>query len=255
MARGNVRPPARYDGAMSRSERLLQLLQVLRRHRTPVSGQALARETGISIRTLYRDIASLQAQGAAITGEAGVGYVMQPGFMLPPLMFGADELDALVLGMRFVAAHGDRTLAHGATNALAKLTAVLPADLRREVDASALLIGAAPHAPAHAVDPDQLRAAIRRERKLRIDYVDPAGTRSQRVVWPYALVYFDLVRVLMCWCELRGAFRNFRTDRIAAAETLIEPYPRHRQALLKEWRRVEVIPDRSILPEIDSSTA
>jgi predicted DNA-binding transcriptional regulator YafY len=132
---------------MSRTERLLELLQVLRRQREPVSGEALARATGVSIRTLYRDIASLQAQGAAITGEAGVGYVMQPGFMLPPLMFGAEELDALVLGMRFVAAHGDRTLAQGATNALAKVMAVLPPALRREVDASALLIGAAPRPP------------------------------------------------------------------------------------------------------------
>jgi predicted DNA-binding transcriptional regulator YafY len=240
---------------MSRSERLLQLLQVLRRHRHPVSGQALARETGISIRTLYRDIASLQAQGAAITGEAGVGYVMQPGFMLPPLMFSPDELDALVLGMRFVAQHGDPTLAQGAANALAKVTAVLPAALRREVDASALLIGAGQQTPAHGIDPDQLRAAIRQERKLRIDYRDPAGSMSQRVVWPYALVYFDLVRVLMCWCELRGAFRNFRTDRIMAAETLPQRYPQHRQALLKEWRRIEFVPERSILPEIDSGAA
>jgi predicted DNA-binding transcriptional regulator YafY len=238
---------------MSRSERLLQLLQVLRRHRAPVSGEALARETGVSIRTLYRDIASLQAQGAAITGEAGVGYVMQPGFMLPPLMFGAEELDAIVLGMRFVAGHGDRALAQGATNALAKLTAVLPPELRREVAASALLIGAGQAMPTQIVEAEQLRAAIRRERKLRIDYRDPAGVLSQRVVWPYALVYFDLVRVLMCWCELRGAFRNFRTDRIIAAETLPERYPRSRQALLKEWRRVEFVPERSILPEIDSS--
>jgi predicted DNA-binding transcriptional regulator YafY len=238
---------------MSRSERLLQLLQVLRRHRHPVSGQALAIETGVSIRTLYRDIASLQAQGAAIEGEAGVGYVMKPGFMLPPLMFGAEELDALVLGMRMVAEHGDRVLAQGATNALAKVSAVLPPDLRREVETSALLIGHGPRAPDHAVEAHQLRAAIRAERKLRIDYRDPAGTLSQRVVWPYALVYFDLVRVVMCWCELRGGFRNFRTDRITAADSLEERYPRRRQALLKEWRRLEFVPERSILPEIDSS--
>jgi len=233
---------------MSRSERLLQLLEVLRRHRHPVSGQALARETGVSIRTLYRDIASLQAQGAAIEGEAGVGYVMKPGFMLPPLMFGADELDALVLGMRMVAQHGDRVLAQGASHALAKLTAVLPPELRREVETSALLIGPGGQAPAHAVEPNQLRAAIRQERKLRIDYRDPAGTLSQRVVWPYALVYFDLVRVVMCWCELRGGFRNFRTDRIEAAEDLNERYPRRRQALLKEWRLLEHVPERSLLP-------
>lgn len=240
---------------MSRAERLLQLLQVLRRHRTPVSGQALARETGVSIRTLYRDIASLQAQGAAIEGEAGVGYQMKPGFMLPPLMFGADELDALVLGIRMVAQHGDTTLAHGATNALAKLEAVLPPALRRELAASALLIGAGRPVLEHAVDIDLLRGAIRTECKLQLGYRAPDGTLSERVVWPYALVYFDLSRVLMCWCELRGAFRNFRTDRIASAALLPERYPRHRQALLAEWRRTEFVPGRNILPEIDSSAA
>jgi predicted DNA-binding transcriptional regulator YafY len=233
---------------MSRSERLLHLLQVLRRHRPPVSGQALARETGVSIRTLYRDIASLQAQGAAITGEAGVGYVMQPGFMLPPLMFGADELDAVVLGMRLVADMGDPALAQGASNALAKLAAVLPPDLRREAETSALLIGFGRPAVAQGAAAAPLRAAIRAERKLSIRYRDPSGTESDRVVWPYALVYFDLTRVLMCWCELRGAFRNFRIDRIAAADMLAERYPRHRQALLKEWRQQEFVPERSILP-------
>ncbi|WP_332879449.1 helix-turn-helix transcriptional regulator [Massilia sp. S19_KUP03_FR1] len=234
---------------MSRSERLLHLLQVLRRHRQPVSGQALARETGVSIRTLYRDIASLQAQGADIAGEAGVGYVMQPGFMLPPLMFGADELDALVLGMRLVADLGDPALAQGAANALAKLAAVLPPELRREAQTSALLPGFGRPAVAQGVvAAAPLRAAIRAERKLSIRYRDPSGTVSERVVWPYALVYFDLTRVLMCWCELRGAFRNFRVDRIAAADTLAERYPRHRQALLKEWRKQEFVPERSMLP-------
>jgi predicted DNA-binding transcriptional regulator YafY len=230
---------------MSRSERLLQLLEALRRHRLPVSGQSLARETGVSIRTLYRDIASLQAQGAAIEGEAGVGYVMKPGFTLPPLMFGAEELDALVLGMRMVAEHGDPVLAKGAAHALAKVSAVLPPELRRELETSALLIGPRGKTPVHAVEAGQLRAAIRHE---RIAYRDPGGTLSERVVWPYALVYFDLVRVVMCWCELREGFRNFRTDRIEAADDLTERYPRRRQALLKEWRLQEHVPERSLLP-------
>jgi len=112
---------------MARSERLLSLLQVLRRYRRPVRGQALAEELGVSIRTLYRDIASLQAQGAMIEGEPGVGYLMKPGFMLPPMMFRSEELDALVLGMRWVADRCDRTLSDGALSALAKIAAVLPA--------------------------------------------------------------------------------------------------------------------------------
>ncbi|HVK93216.1 MAG TPA: YafY family protein [Noviherbaspirillum sp.] len=237
---------------MSRSERLLSLLQVLRHHRRPVSGQALAGEIGVSIRTLYRDIASLQAQGAAIEGEPGVGYVMKPGFMLPPLMFGSEELDALVLGMRWVADRGDRTLANGALSTLAKIAAVLPPELRRELQESALLVGAGQKTSTHSITPDLLRGAIRDERKLQITYGDASGEVSQRVVWPFALVYFDQSRVLMCWCELRGDFRNFRTDRITEAELLETRYPKRRQALLKEWRRSKYVAGRSILPELDS---
>ena len=239
---------------MSRSERLLGLLQVLRRYRQPVSGKALARETGVSIRTLYRDIASLQAQGALIEGAPGVGYLMKPGFTLPPLMFGPEEIDAIVLGMRMVVAHGDYTLAQSAAAALAKIAAVLPVELRRELEASALFIGACNQRVAPALDPDLLRQAIRAERKLRIRYRDQAGEASERVIWPFALVYFDLTRMVMCWCELRAGFRNFRVDRIDEIESLDQRYPKNRQALLAEWRRTEFEPGRSILPETDSMT-
>src|ERR1700680_3098794 len=111
---------------MSRAERLLQLMQVFRRHRYPVSGAALASELGISVRTLYRDIDSLRAQGALIDGEAGVGDVLRPGFMLPPLMFSEEEIEALVLGSRWVADRTDEPLSKAAKSALAKVTAGLP---------------------------------------------------------------------------------------------------------------------------------
>jgi len=239
---------------MSRSERLLDLLQVLRRHRRPVSGLVLAAEIGVSIRTLYRDIASLQAQGAAIEGEPGVGYVMKPGFLLPPMMFQSEELDALVLGMRWVADRGDRSLADGASSALAKIAAVLPPDLRRELDESAMLVSVDTKTTDHLLSPGLLRVAIRTERKLQIAYRDVSGAISRRVVWPFALVYFDQSRVLMCWCELRSDFRNFRSDRITEAELLETRYPKHRQALLKEWRQIdrERANGRRILPETDT---
>ena len=137
---------------MSRATRLFALLDALRRHRRPISGKALAEELGVSIRTLYRDIASLQEQGAAIEGEPGVGYLMKPGFLLPPLMFTAEELEALVLGMRWVAHRGDSSLADPARNVLARIAAVLPPALRYEVEASALLVasGNAEGQGAHA---------------------------------------------------------------------------------------------------------
>ena len=237
---------------MSRAERLIQLLQVLRRYRRPVSGQALADELGVSIRTLYRDIASLQAQGAMIEGEPGIGYVMKPGFMLPPIMFGSEELDALVLGMRWVADRCDKTLSSGALSTLAKIAAVLPSALRRELEESSLLIGAPLKRPTQAVSPDLLRAAVRAERKIELTYVDGNGARSSRVVWPFALVYFDQARVLMGWCELRGDFRNFRTDRILNVEQLAVRYPKRRTTLLREWRKRNEVASRTILPETDS---
>ncbi|MCZ0734256.1 helix-turn-helix transcriptional regulator [Phreatobacter sp. AB_2022a] len=221
---------------MSRSERLLDLLQLLRRYRRPVSGRALAAELGISIRTLYRDIATLQGQGADIEGEPGLGYVLRPGFMLPPLMFSEDEIEALVLGSRWVADRGDRRLGEAARNALAKIGAVLPPDLRGNLETAALLVGPAAAAARETVELGAIRKAIRAERRVVIVYRDGEGRESERTIWPFALSYFDRVRIVLGWCELRAAFRHFRTDRIGSLTTLGSRYPRRRQALLREWR-------------------
>ncbi|MFN3836891.1 MAG: YafY family protein [Brevundimonas sp.] len=221
---------------MSRSERLFDLLNVLRRHRRPVSGRTLADEMGVSLRTLYRDIATLQAQGATIEGEPGVGYVLKPGFMLPPLMFTPEEIEALVLGSRWVADRADPRMRDAALTALGRISAVLPPDLRDEMETSALLVVPGAPFPVDAVDPGLLRKAIRTERRLKLCYCDEAGAASERVVWPFALAFFDRVRLLIAWCELRGDFRSFRTDRIVEAEIQDARYPARRQALMKRWR-------------------
>lgn len=226
--------------AAGRAERLLELLQLLRRHHQPVTGETLARELGVSLRTLYRDIASLQAQGARIDGAAGLGYLMHDGGLLPPLMFGVEELEALALGSRWVARHGDPALAAAAVDALAKIAAVLPPALRQSMADGSLLVGPA---AAPAVDDAAvvrlLRAAMRQQRRLRIGYRDGEGRASERVVWPIALGYFERVRVAVAWCELRGGLRHFRTDRIADGALLPERYPRAKEALLREWREAQ----------------
>jgi predicted DNA-binding transcriptional regulator YafY len=236
---------------MSRSERLFDLLHALRRHSRPVSGKALAGEISVSIRTLYRDIASLQAQGAEIEGEPGVGYILRPGFLLPSLMFPPEEIEALALGARWVAGRADGRLADSALSALARIAAVLPQELRGAIEGSALLVGQGAKAPEDRIAPDLLRKAIRAERKLRLIYRDAAGALSQRIVWPFALAFFERSRVLMGWCELREDFRNFRTDRIEAAELIESRYPKRRQALLKAWRQSERAACGAILPETD----
>lgn len=223
---------------MPRSERLLNLLQTLRRARTAVTGSVLAQELGVSIRTLYRDIASLQSLGAVIVGEPGVGYVLRGGLLLPPLMFTKDEIEALVLGSRWVEKRADPRLASAATDVLTKIAAVLPRDLRQELETSTLLVGPREPLTTEAIDAAVLRKAIRSESKVRITYTDARGANSRRVIWPFAIGYFENARVLVAWCETRKEFRHFRTDRMSQLVELGLRYPRRRQELLKEWRAV-----------------
>ena len=230
---------------MSRTERLLELLQILRRHRAPVAGSTLASDLNVSLRTLYRDIATLQGQGAEIEGEPGLGYVLRPGFMLPPLMFSEEEIEALVLGSRWVHQRADRALADAAANVLAKIGAVLPKDLRDTLDESGLLIGPGDPIAAGDAQLPKIRQAIRTERKIGLSYRDNNGADSKRTIWPFALSFFEKVRVVVAWCELREDYRHFRTDRIVVLNMTEKRYPRRRQAMLKEWRERELTKDAS----------
>ena len=229
---------------MARSQRLLELIQVLRRHRQPVSGQALADELSVSLRTVYRDIQTLIGQGATIDGEAGLGFVLRPGFVLPPLMFSDEELEALVLGLRWVAQRTDASFEHAAMNALAKIAAVLPDDLRNNVEGIGLIA-----VPSRDTDARQdlapIRAAIRSEQMVVLDYADVKGEHTRRTIWPIALAFFENSRVLAAWCELRQDFRHFRIDRIIALHETGQRYPQRRRVLMKQWREIEKIAERT----------
>ena len=224
---------------MSRAERLLSLIEELRRHRRPVSGNTLAEALGVSIRTLYRDIASLRAQGASIDAEPGLGFVLRPGFMLPPLMFPDDEIEALVLGSRWVAERADPRLAQAARNALARLGGALPADVAERLEASHLIVGPSSTPVHETIDLAHVRRAIRAERKLHIAYRDADDRLTERLIWPFLLGFFDGARLVSAWCELRQDIRHFRTDRIASLEETGVRYPRRRHDLLKAWRETD----------------
>ena len=156
-------------------------------------------------------------------------------------MLSEEEIEALVLGTRWVAVHTDPLLAEAARNALAKIHAVLPPALRHELESNALLVPGAGAEPAELVQLATIRQAIRRERKLRIAYRNAAGAESSRIVWPFAVGFFERAQVVAAWCEHRIGFRHFRVDRIAAVQVQEERYPRRRQELLKEWRAAEGI--------------
>jgi predicted DNA-binding transcriptional regulator YafY len=230
---------------VAKAARLLALVQILRRHRRPVVAARLAEALGVSERTIYRDVAALQAQGASIEGEAGLGYVLRPGFLLPPLMFLDEEIEALVLGARMAQEHGDAALANAARDALAKIVHVLPPDLRDLADGVGLLAGPAPVAPPGGVDPAILRDAIRRERKVAIAYTDANGAATRRAIWPLAIGYFRDARVVVAWCETKADFRHFRLDRMGEANVTPDRYPKSRRALLRAWKASQKIADEA----------
>jgi predicted DNA-binding transcriptional regulator YafY len=226
---------------MGRTQRLLTLLDALRRHRRPVTAAALAVELGVSIRTIYRDVQTLIGLGAPVDGEAGLGYMLRGGFFLPPLMFDEDELEALVLGARLVERQGDKALAASAANALSKIAAAAPKNLRDTMADIGIWV---PGRRAETTSLKPLREAIRREHKLTIAYSDEKGATTTRTIWPIALGFFEGRQVAVAWCELRADFRHFRTDRVSDVSQTGQRYPRRRVALVKEWRAKNAIPSR-----------
>ncbi|MFI4974020.1 MAG: helix-turn-helix transcriptional regulator [Caulobacterales bacterium] len=223
---------------MRRTERLFSIIQILRRARAPVTAAAMSQELETSIRTVYRDISELLAQRVPIRGEAGIGYMLDKGFDLPPLMLTPDEIEAAVLGARWVAGRGDAALARAADDLVAKIGAVIPAHLRP------FLLDGVLTTPDHsdrirpdALDVARVRAAIRAQTKITLTYRDEADRETRRVVWPIAIAYYETVRLLAAWCELRQDFRHFRTDRVSGAEFQEERYPGRRDILRSQWRK------------------
>ena len=236
-------PSARYlSPGVSRTERLFDLLQLLRTYHYPVTASKLAKELEVTVRTVYRDIVTLQALGAPVEGAAGVGYILRPGFLLPPLMFNEEEVEAIVLGARWVESRADGRLQQAARSALARISAVLPANLRRNLQDVPLLIGPGKGTPDAEQRLILLRRAIRQQHKVKLKYRSLGGETSERVVWPFALSFFDSARVLVAWCELRTDYRSFRADMIEDAQILAQTYPRNRGQLLQEWKERESIP-------------
>lgn len=222
---------------MARTNRLFELIGIMRVRRTPITAGDLAEALGVSQRSIYRDIDTLRGLGAPILGEAGVGYCLSKGFFLPEFAFSLDELDALALGLAWVQQRADPALAQSSESALAKILAA-------KGDGSAANVGPPALAPAASlserVDPPAaalMRDAIRRQRKASIRYADARGTVSERTIWPIAIVYFDDVRILAAWCEHRSAFRHFRIDRLHEAKMLDERYPGRRQAIMTRWQQ------------------
>ena len=201
---------------MRRADRLFLIIHALRGRRSAITAQQLAQTLQVSLRTVYRDVADLQLSGVPIEGEAGVGYVLRKGADIPPLMFNAEELEALVVGTRFVRAFGGERLGRGATAALLKIEAVLPPELRERSQRTRIFAPQLDNRIESSGLIDTLHAAIEAAQVLRLDYRDGNGEVSTREVEPLALAFWGGSWTLGAWCRLRRDFRSFRPDRIVA---------------------------------------
>ncbi|NUS60946.1 MAG: YafY family transcriptional regulator [Lysobacter sp.] len=202
---------------MRRADRLFLLIHALRGRRAAVPARTLAETLGVSLRTVYRDVADLQVSGVPIEGEAGVGYMLRKGADIPPLMFNADELEALVVGTRFVRAFGGARLGASAKAALLKIEAVLPPELRARSDRSRIFAPEVARMESSGLI-DRLHAAIDTRHVLRLDYRDQDGRTSAREIEPLCLAFWGGSWTIGAWCRLRADFRSFRPDRIDAID-------------------------------------
>lgn len=219
---------------MSRTHRLLQLMQSLRSFAPPVTAERLSNEMHVSLRTIYRDIETLRGLGAVIDGEAGFGYTLIEDAALPPLAFDDDELEALVLGLREVTIIGDPALASAANSALAKIQARVPASQAQRLKHAVLDAQRFARPTAPTIDVARLRRATREEFSVRFDYEDAKGRQTQRMVKPLGIVYLENTSMLSAWCHLREDFRVFRLDRMRELEVTDLSFRPHRVALLRD---------------------
>lgn len=220
---------------MTKAERLFQLYTLLRARRTAVTAETVAQVMEVSVRTVYRDIQALMLSGIQIDGEPGIGYLLRPGNELPPLMFDAEEVMALMVGARMVRAFTDPQLAQAASNAERKIASILPPTLKqraaRQPYRIPILKRDEPLREMHAL----LRQACEMQRKIRITYLDEEQQQSERIVWPLGIIGWSGRWTLLAWCELRQNYRNFRFDRVQHTSLSEESFETDAQLCLQHY--------------------
>ncbi len=218
---------------MHRTDRLYDLIQILRDGRLHRASE-MADQLGVSVRTLWRDMATLMASGLPVEGERGVGYILRSPITLPPMILTGAELEALRTGVRLVADGPDPALARAARQLATKIASVTPAPPTGDADGLFAFTGheakrAAPHMPI-------LRRAIREAERLTLTYIEPSGHETHSDIRPLALERAGRISTLIAWSEARGSFRTYRIDRIMALTETGETFPIEPDCTLAAYR-------------------
>ena len=231
---------------MRRADRLFELIQILRRARTTLTAAQLAERLEVTPRTVYRDMAALIAMRVPVEGAAGVGYIMRPGYDLPPLMFDHEEIEAIVVGLELLRRTSDKGLQAAAKRVTAKIADVLPDPREADMADGRFVVSRFGAPDPGAADMGMLRAAVRGDRQLAIDYRDEKGDASHRTVLPLAVIYYTEVTVLAAWCELRQGFRHFRADRIITCQEIGETFSDRAEDLRRVWNEQLIMPHDAV---------
>ncbi len=222
---------------MRKASRLFEIIQILRLSTRPVTAAEIGERLEVTVRSIYRDISALQAMRVPIEGGRGIGYILRPGFDLPPLMFSIEETEAIVLALALLERTGDDELKMAAKRVNQKIAGAMPAPLRQTLQTKALHAWGTIAPPPSGLDLALIRRAIRDERKLLIDYRDEFGRATERTVRPLALIYYSATAVMVGWCELRTAIRNFRADRVESCESTDDHFRGEGDGLRDLWIR------------------
>lgn len=222
---------------MRKASRLFEIIQILRLSTRPVTAAEIGERLEVTVRSIYRDISALQAMRVPIEGGRGIGYILRPGFDLPPLMFSIEETEAIVLALALLERTGDDELKMAAKRVNQKIAGAMPAPLRQTLQTKALHAWGTIAPPPSGLDLAQVRRAIRDERKLLMDYRDEFGRATERTVRPLALIYYSATAVMVGWCELRTAIRNFRADRVESCEPTDDHFRGEGDGLRDLWIR------------------
>jgi predicted DNA-binding transcriptional regulator YafY len=217
---------------MRRTDRLFEIIQILRSEARVITAQQIASRLEVSTRTVYRDIQTLQGMRTPIEGEAGVGYMMRQGYDLPALNFSTDEIEAIVVGLSLVAQTGDKGLQRAAQQVSHKIDMVRGQYESLQVSNREALI-------PQAVNPEIIRRAIRSEQKLDIQYRDENEVESERRIRPLAIIYYVHAMLLVSWCEMRKDFRHFRIDRMLSCRETEDYFRNQGDGLREQWRLLE----------------
>jgi predicted DNA-binding transcriptional regulator YafY len=218
-----------------KASRLFEIIQILRLADHPITAAQIAERLEVTPRSIYRDIVALQAMRVPVEGGRGIGYILRPGFDLPPLMFSIEETEAIVLALALLQRTGDIALRKAATSVNDKIAGAMPPPLRQSLNSEAIYAWGTVMPEPSGIDLSLVRTAIRDEQKLQIAYQDEQGRATERTVRPIALIYYSAHSVMVAWCELRNGLRNFRADRISAGHVLAERFLGEGDRMRKLW--------------------